>query len=70
MPKPYLVRLAKTSEALSESAENLSYDVRRQLTIVTDEPNGVPAIVHPDVPTLGTKKADREKGEDQKDRWR
>lgn len=70
MLQPYLLRFAVPTPEELTSADNLAYHPTRQLTVVADDAEGTPAVLHPEVPTMGTKKADREKGEDQKDRWR
>ena len=68
MTKPYLVRLAKPSVSHLELVP-LDYDTKLQVSIVKNDPAARPAVLRDDIPALGTKKADVEKGEDQKDRW-
>lgn len=69
MTQPYLLRLSQPMKPTSPTV-HLAYDERRQVSVVAADFEGPPAVTREDVGALGTKKADIEKGEDQKDRWR
>jgi hypothetical protein len=62
----WLLTLATRQRARTPTAA-LTYDADRQVTVVRNALGLVPAV-ESSPPTV-TKKADIEKGEDQKDRW-
>ncbi len=68
MPKPFLIKLSKRFNA-SQRELPLVYDPAQQLSVLPNDPNKEPAVTRTDIPLLTTKKADIEKGEDQKDKW-
>jgi hypothetical protein len=68
MSKPFLVKLSKRLRAAVRE-QTLVYDPIQQLSVLPNDPKKQPAVSRPDIPALGTKKADIEKGEDQKDIW-
>ena len=67
---PYMIKMSKVLTPRSAVTSALVYDERRQVTVVAADPLGSPAVCRSDVPALVTKKADMEKGEDVKDKWR
>ncbi len=67
--RPYILQLAVPQRASSEEHDPLMYDAVRQINVLATDPGGPAAVLHPDTRVLLTKKEDREKGEDQKDRW-
>jgi hypothetical protein len=66
---PYILQLATEQSSGRQTHDPLAYDARRQVSVLVADPDGPAAVLHPDVGVLLTKKEDREKGEDQKDRW-
>lgn len=68
MRVPFLVSLARLPETISVGPP-LEYDVVQQVNVVHGDARKRPAVLRADVSVLMTKKADREKGEDAKDRW-
>ncbi len=68
MPKPFLIKLARRSSG-SRKDQTLAYDPVQQVSVLPDDANKRPAVTRTDIPLLTTKKADIEKGEDQKDIW-
>lgn len=68
MPKPFLIKLSRPFNA-SQGEQTLVYDPIQQLSVLSNDPNNQPAVTRTDIPLLATKKADIEKGEDQKDKW-
>ena len=69
MVTPYLFQFATEQPEPQVCDQPLIYDATRKVTVLKEDPQGLPAVIHPNVVVLGTKKNDREKGEDQKDRW-
>ena len=68
MEKPFLIKLARRRRG-SITEQVLVYDPIQQVSVLPDDANNQPAVTRTDVPVLATKKADIEKGEDQKDKW-
>jgi len=65
-PEPWLLSLATRQRGLTLS-DPIAYDDVRQVAVVEQAGERVPAVETSPPPQ--TKKADIEKGEDQKDRW-
>ncbi|GFP34328.1 hypothetical protein HKBW3S43_00121 [Candidatus Hakubella thermalkaliphila] len=65
--EPFLFRFKR--ECNSEFTYQLDYDKSISMLVVEEDGKKIPAINSNKVEGLGTKKADLEKGEDQKDRW-
>lgn len=63
--RPYLIRFARPAN--SDIASSARYDVDRQISVVGSGDDATPAVVASS--PMVTKKADRERGEDQKDKW-
>lgn len=66
---PYLVRMSQPARRGNSAEVALEYDAERQVSVVAHDADRTPAVLRRDIPALGTKKSDHEKGEDQKDRW-
>ena len=69
MVYPYLFQFAAEQPRPEGGDQTFVYDPKRKVSVLKSDPNGLPAVINPTVTVLGTKKNDREKGEDQKDRW-
>lgn len=67
--RPFILTCAVPRNGVVKSGPEVIYDARRQLTVLVDDPEGPPAFMHPRAETLVTKKGDREKGEDTKDKF-
>ena len=67
MSVPYLFRFIRLARAVSGAS--LTYDEKLQLNVVSHDIDRTPAVLRNDIAALATKKADVEKGEDQKDKW-
>jgi hypothetical protein len=65
-PSPWLF-LRATHQRGRVPTDRLPYDDELQVSVMGDNGSTVPAVKHRSPPQ--TKKADIEKGEDQKDRW-
>lgn len=63
--KPLIVRLAEAQQL--RASPEMRYDETLDELVVKDGSNWIPALDSGESPE--TKKADLEKGEDQKDRW-
>ena len=70
---PFLLRFKQkcnTEKAsLMEQLEKLKYDTLTQQMMIIEDGKSIPVVESRKLVPLGTKKADMEKGEDQKDFW-
>ncbi len=67
MVQPYIFKFRQRCSTKFKSSEKYSFDPNLDIVVNTTSKTNVPAILDQTIRHLGTKKADLEKGEDQKD---
>ena len=67
--KSLLENLAREQSEPLRDVTEIIYSEAGQVSVLKDDPHGIPAVLNSRVPILGTKKGDIEKGEDSKDKW-